>query len=55
MRWRREKQLPYRTIGRHRRICIEDVLHYKQQIDKQRRTVLDTLVSEAQARDMGYD
>ena len=50
-----EGYIPYRTVGRHRRILLEDVLRYKQETDEQRRTVLDTLVAEAQALDMGYD
>ena len=50
-----ERQLPYRRVGKHWRIRMEDVMNYKRAIDQQRETVLDQLVAEAQAQDMGYD
>ncbi|OKH37842.1 DNA-binding protein [[Phormidium ambiguum] IAM M-71] len=48
-------ELPYRKVGRHRRICFKDVMKYKQQIDNQRMQVLDELVAQAQELNMGYD
>jgi excisionase family DNA binding protein len=50
-----EGQIPYRRVGKHRRIRMEDVMNYKRAIDQQREAVLDQLVAEAQAQDMGYD
>ncbi len=50
-----EGQIPYRKVGRHRRIRLEDIMNYKQAIDKRREDVLDQLVAEAQEQDMGYD
>jgi excisionase family DNA binding protein len=50
-----EGQIPYRRVGKHRRIRMEDVMNYKQAIDQQREAVLDQLVAEAQEQDMGYD
>jgi excisionase family DNA binding protein len=49
-----QKKLPYRLVGTHRRIRLEDVLHYKENIDAERRKVLDQLVAEAQELRMGY-
>jgi excisionase family DNA binding protein len=48
-------QIPYRRVGKHRRIRMEDVMNYKQAIDQQREAVLDQLVADAQEQDMGYD
>jgi excisionase family DNA binding protein len=49
-----EKVLPYRKVGAHRRIRMEDVMAYKARIDADREAVLDQLVAEAQEHDMGY-
>ena len=48
-------QIPYRRVGKHRRIRMEDVMNYKRAIDHQREAVLDQLVTDAQEQDMGYD
>ena len=48
-------QIPYRRVGKHRRIRMEDVMNYKQAIDQEREAVLDRLVADAQEQDMGYD
>ena len=50
-----EGKIPYRKIGKHRRIRIEDVMDYKNNIDKKREEILDQLVADAQENDMGYD
>lgn len=50
-----EGAIPYRKVGKHRRIGMEDVLNYKKKIDQQREAVLDELVHEAQKHHMGYD
>jgi excisionase family DNA binding protein len=49
-----ERALPYRKVGAHRRIRMEDVIAYKAQIDADREAVLDQLVAEAQESNMGY-
>jgi excisionase family DNA binding protein len=49
-----EKRLPYRKVGAHRRIRMEDVIAYKTRIDADRESVLDQLVTEAQEHDMGH-
>jgi excisionase family DNA binding protein len=46
--------LPYRKVGKHRRILMEDVMTYKNRIDREREAVLDQLAAEAQETDMGY-
>jgi excisionase family DNA binding protein len=48
-------QIPYRRVGKHRRIRMKDVINYKQTIDQEREVVLDRLVKDAQKQDMGYD
>lgn len=48
-------QIPYRRVGKHRRIRMEDVMNYKQAINHEREAVLDQLVADAQEQDMGYD
>ena len=49
-----EEKIPYRKVGKHRRIRMEDVMTYKTAIDQEREAVLDQLVAEAQEQDMGY-
>jgi excisionase family DNA binding protein len=46
--------LPYRKIGKHRRILMEDVMTYKNRIDRERESVLDQLAADAQETNMGY-
>ena len=46
--------IPHRKVGRHRRIRMEDVVAYKDAIDRERERALDRLTREAQAHDMGY-
>jgi excisionase family DNA binding protein len=49
-----QRKLPYRLVGTHRRIRFEDVVAFKDKIDRERRDVLDQLAAEAQELDMGY-
>lgn len=49
-----ENAIPYRKVGKHRRIRMEDVMAYKARIDREREAVLDQLTLEAQQNDMGY-
>jgi len=46
--------VPHRKVGKHRRIRFEDLMEYKQRIDREREAVLDQLVREAQDQGMGY-
>ena len=49
-----QKAIPHRKVGKHRRIRMEDVMAYKNAIDREREQVLEQLTREAQAHDMGY-
>jgi excisionase family DNA binding protein len=47
------KEMPFRLVGTHRRIRSEDVVRYKQDIERERRKVLERLAA-AKARKMRY-
>lgn len=49
-----EGALPYRKVGKHRRVRREDVMNYKMKIDREREAALDRLVADAQEQDIGY-
>ncbi len=49
-----EGHIPYRKVGTHRRVRLDDVMRYRTAIDQTREVVLDHLVAEAQEQDMGY-
>ena len=46
--------IPHRKVGRHRRIRMEDVVAYKDAVDRERERALDRLTRDAQDDDMGY-
>ena len=48
------KAIPHRKVGKHRRVRLEDVMAYKNAIDREREQVLNQMTREAQAYDMGY-
>ena len=50
-----EGRIPYRKVGKHRRIRMEDVMNYKRAIDRERESVLDELATDAQEQGMGYE
>lgn len=47
-------KIPYRKVGTHRRVRFDDLMAYKQEVDKQRLHTLEELAREAQELDMGY-
>lgn len=49
-----EGKIPYHKVGTHRRILMDDVMRYKEDVDQKRRQVLDELVEDAQENNMGY-
>lgn len=48
-------EIPHRKVGKHRRIRAQDLMRYKQEIDRKREDVLAQLVEDAQINGMGYD
>jgi excisionase family DNA binding protein len=46
--------LPYRKVGRHRRIRMEDVMAFRERTERAREAVPDQLAAEAQENGMGY-
>ncbi len=49
-----KKQIPFRTVGRHRRVRLEDIISYRKNIDERRFAALDELAAQAQELKMGY-
>ena len=47
-------KIPYRKVGTRRRVFVNDLLHYKEKIDKARLKTLEELAEQAQELDMGY-
>jgi len=50
----KEKKIPYRQIGTHRRVRFQDLMEYKNRIDASRAKVLEELAAQAQELNMGY-
>jgi excisionase family DNA binding protein len=50
-----EGNIPYRKVGKHRRVLMEDIMRYKEASDRDREIALDQLVEDAQEQNMGYD
>jgi excisionase family DNA binding protein len=49
-----EGKIPYRTVGKYRRVRFDDLMAYKRKDDEARAKVLDQLTAEAQELGMGY-
>jgi excisionase family DNA binding protein len=47
-------EIPFRKVGKHRRILLADLEDYKERIDKKRLKVLNELAAQAQELEMGY-
>lgn len=47
-------KIPFRKVGTHRRVKLQHVLEYKEQVDRQRQTTLDELTQLSQDEGMGY-
>ena len=47
-------RIPFRKVGKHRRIQFRDVLAFREQSDAERRDALKRLVAEAEELGLGY-
>ncbi len=47
-------EIPFRKVGKHRRVRFEDLIAYKQRIDDKRLKVLAKLAEQAQELNLGY-
>jgi excisionase family DNA binding protein len=47
-------EIPFRKVGAHRRVKLQDVLNYRERTDNQRREALDELAQLSQQEGMGY-
>ncbi len=48
-------ELTHRMVGKHRRVLLQDVMKYKENIDRARNETLNELVAQAQELNMGYE
>ena len=46
--------IPFRKVGKHRRVRYDDLHRYKDSTDQARRKALDDLAADAQELHMGY-
>jgi len=46
--------IPFRLVGQHRRVRLDDLLAYKRKDDEDRRRVADELTADAQELGIGY-
>jgi excisionase family DNA binding protein len=47
--------LAHRMVGKHRRVLLQDVMKYKENIDRARNETHNELVAQAQELNMGYE
>ncbi|WP_165223522.1 helix-turn-helix domain-containing protein [Aquisphaera insulae] len=47
-------QIPYRLVGQHRHVRLDDLLEYRRKDDEARRRIADELAADAQELGMGY-
>jgi excisionase family DNA binding protein len=49
-----EGKIPFRLVGQHRRVRLDDLLAYQRKDDEARRRIADELTADAQELGMGY-
>lgn len=49
-----EDRIPYRRVGRHRRVLLRDLIRYKDMIDAKRHEALDVLAAQTQELCLDY-
>jgi excisionase family DNA binding protein len=49
-----DRRIPFRLVGQHRRVRLDDLMAYKRNDDEARRRVADALTADAQELGMGY-
>jgi len=47
-------RIPYQRLGSHRKVRLQDLLHFKDQADKKQDLALKQLANEAQELNLGY-
>ena len=48
------RQLPFRKVGKHRRVRFEDLAAYRRKDEEERRKVMQELADQAQRHGLGY-
>ncbi|MFI5454358.1 MAG: excisionase family DNA-binding protein [Isosphaerales bacterium] len=49
-----EGKIPFRLVGQHRRVRLDDLMTFKRRDDEARRQIADALAADAQELGMGY-
>ena len=50
----KQRKIPFRLVGQHRRVRLDDLLAYGRKDDENRRRIADELTADAQELGVGY-